>query len=809
MEPASPSSGPRLRSDLAVRELVDPQGGRRYQIRNPATGEQFELGEEEWFLCRQLDGCNDSSAIQAAFAGRFGISIDQATLAGFCREMEGLGLLAEPAASDESGLADAPAEAGETAKPESPTAPKARAAPAKPRLEQRHRWELFDAGPFLAGLARRLRWLHGSVWLLVPGVPLALLILLHHPMQYLNEIRTVDQVGFHLIVKLTVGLFVVNLTSKLLQGAVSAHYGGQVSAFGMRLAFGIIPRFFVRRGMRDLARRERLWVYATPLLVKLGFFVGGILVWQFNLRSSTHLGSYGFVVGHLALGEALFIINPLWRAEGYAWLTTYLGFPHLRERAFLVLRLAARNGRPLKLLSPREKYSLLAYGVATLSYFLLIFGTLLLGAALQLESRLHGVGVLLFLALLVGFLSYVLPYLRSPVALKGGGLAFQPPQATALAGERIGSSPRPVPATAAAKTSSPSPPAAEEPPKTGLRRWRLRLLLLALLGVLLVLPYPYEVTGGATLLPNRRAEVHAAVPGVVSEILARENQALESGAVLARLSDWRPRYDVAATRAELEKKRSELDLLSKGSKPEAVAYAQQQVDLARVKAESSKKLQEMLAVAAKQGVAPELRYTEAVGNAESDKAALAVAEANLRLVKSPPQPPEVAIKRAELQQLNEQLSYFQQQLEATQLRAPIAGRVVTPRLDFKQGSFLKEGDLFAVLEETQRVQVEVLVPETDIGAVRLDAPVTLRVWAHPLRNFTGRVTLIADTVEALADNPSVRAVRVVTLVDNPDGLLKAEMTGYAKIAAGREPVIAAFTRALVRFVMLEMWSWLP
>ena len=170
---------------------------------------------------------------------------------------------------------------------------------------------------------------------------------------------------------------------------------------------------------------------------------------------------------------------------------------------------------------------------------------------------------------------------------------------------------------------------------------------------------------------------------------------------------------------------------------------------------------------------------------------------------------EVAIKRAELQQLNEQLRYFEQQVEATRLRAPIAGRVVTPRLDFKQGSFLKEGDLFATLEETRQIRVEVWVSETDIGAVRLGAPVRLRVWAHPLHNFQGEVSLIGGMTEPLADNPSARAVRVITVVDNPDGLLKAEMTGYAKIAAGQEPVIAAFTRALVRFVMLEMWSWLP
>ncbi|MBK9951388.1 MAG: efflux RND transporter periplasmic adaptor subunit [Candidatus Competibacteraceae bacterium] len=809
-EDRSPDPRSRLRPDLIVRDVADAQGNHRYQVRNPATGEQFELGEEEWFLCRQLDETADPTTIQGLFASRFGFNISTEQLSGFYREMASLGLLSAPvsqAGPDLSSVAEADREIAE---PESPTSSDGRPAPSKERLGQRYRWEFFKAGAFLAGAARRLRWLHRIVWLLVPGVPLALLVILHHQPRYLQELRSIDQVGFHLIVKLTVGLFLVNLTSKLLQGTVSAYYGGQVSGFGVRLAFGIIPRFFVGRGVRRLARRERLWVYAVPLLVKLGFFVLGILVWQFNLHSSSRLGSYGFVLGHLALGEALFIINPLWRAEGYAWLTTYLDFPHLRERAFVVLRLALRNAHPLKLLAPREKYALLAYGFAAVAYFLLIVGTVLLGAAVHLESQMHGVGVLLFLALVAGFLAWALPYLRSPPTVRdGGGIAFFPPSSGWGVGNATVPPSPPAAGNVIAPPKLPSSSPVKQPPKSRFKRWLTRLALLALIGALFLLPYPYEVTGGATLLPNRRAEVHATVPGVVTEVGVRENQTLQQSAVLARLSDWRPRYDVASTRAELERKRNELELLLHGPKPEAIAYAQHQVDLARIKAASSKKLQDVLAVAAKQGVAPELRYTEAIGNAEADKAALAVAEANLQLVKSPPQPLEVAIKRAELQQLNEQLSYFQQQLEATQLRAPIAGRVVTPRLEFKQGSFLKEGDLFATLEETQKIQVEVLVPETDIGAVQLEAPVTLRVWAHPLRDFKGKVSLIADTAESLVDNPSVRAVRVVTLIDNPDGLLKAEMTGYAKIAAGREPIIVAFTRALVRFVMLEMWSWLP
>ena len=143
-------------------------------------------------------------------------SISTEQLSGFYREMASLGLLSAPvsqAGPDLSSVAEADREIAE---PESPTSSDGRPAPSKERLGQRYRWEFFKAGAFLAGAARRLRWLHRIVWLLVPGVPLALLVILHHQPRYLQELRSIDQVGFHLIVKLTVGLFLVNLTSNCL-----------------------------------------------------------------------------------------------------------------------------------------------------------------------------------------------------------------------------------------------------------------------------------------------------------------------------------------------------------------------------------------------------------------------------------------------------------------------------------------------------------------------------------------------------------------------------------------------------------------
>ncbi|HNW78709.1 MAG TPA: efflux RND transporter periplasmic adaptor subunit, partial [Candidatus Competibacteraceae bacterium] len=305
------------------------------------------------------------------------------------------------------------------------------------------------------------------------------------------------------------------------------------------------------------------------------------------------------------------------------------------------------------------------------------------------------------------------------------------------------------------------------------------------------------------------AEVHALLPGVVERVLAGENQMVTSGQVIAELGTWQQDHDIAATTAALERQQAELALLQHGAKAEAISAAREQRDMAQVRAGHSRKLQELLAPVHKTGVVKDLEYQEAVKTADVDQAAVAVAAANLDLIKSPPLPMEVAVQQAALKQLREQLTYLRDQRERTRLRAPIAGTVATPRLEFKTGTFLKEGDLLAVVEDSSVMQAEILAPESDIGTVRVGAPVRLRVWAWPLREFEGQVVAIAPVVELSPSNPFMRVVRVGFDIPNPDGTLKSAMSGFAKISAGEQPLIVAFSRALVRFVRLEAWSWLP
>ena len=72
--------------------------------------------------------------------------------------------------------------------------------------------------------------------------------------------------------------------------------------------------------------------------------------------------------------------------------------------------------------------------------------------------------------------------------------------------------------------------------------------------------------------------------------------------------------------------------------------------------------------------------------------------------------------------------------------------------------------------------------------------------------FYGSVIAIAPQAE---ETSSGKIVRILTEIHNPEFKLKPDMTGEAKIEGGWKPLIIAFTRPIVRFFLVEVWSWFP
>jgi putative peptide zinc metalloprotease protein len=181
--------------------------------------------------------------------------------------------------------------------------------------------------------------------------------------------------------------------------------------------------------------------------------------------------------------------------------------------------------------------------------------------------------------------------------------------------------------------------------------------------------------------------------------------------------------------------------------------------------------------------------------------------AELALVKAPVTADQIKAAEAKLVSLREELASYESKLERTVLRMPFDGNILTLHLQDRVNSYLDKGAPFVALEDTGIVTAEVEVAESDVQFVKVGEAVRARAVSYfDDKEFQGKVTLIDRNV---TQKSTGNIVKVIATIDNRDGLLRTGMAGQAKIAGTSMPVWQAFTLAVVRFIKIQVWSWLP
>ena len=167
-----------------------------------------------------------------------------------------------------------------------------------------------------------------------------------------------------------------------------------------------------------------------------------------------------------------------------------------------------------------------------------------------------------------------------------------------------------------------------------------------------------------------------------------------------------------------------------------------------------------------------------------------------------------------------EVQYEQQRIDEAQLRAPMAGVVVSSKIEEKVGTLLKPGDAFAEIVEHDRMAAEMSVPEADLALVetlltqaRSGNEVSLKLNAFPTDVFQGTVQRLGAQTQSEAGEQYflVRAV-----FQNPGGRAHTGMVGRARIRAGGGwfksgwyPVGYVLLRSPARMLWEKIWSWVP
>jgi putative peptide zinc metalloprotease protein len=312
---------------------------------------------------------------------------------------------------------------------------------------------------------------------------------------------------------------------------------------------------------------------------------------------------------------------------------------------------------------------------------------------------------------------------------------------------------------------------------------------------------------GFRILPLRDAEVRAEVEGIIEAVFHDENDTVNAGEPIARLSGRDYRAELEQVKAGIAEKEAKLRMLKVGPRAEEIELARTSV----TKKEEGVKYAQVYLGIEKNLYAEKLSskrdFELAEETATLRQKELEESKGALKLLLAGSRPEEIEATEAEISRLTSQRAYLEDQLRRLNVVSPIAGIVTTHRLKDKIGATVKKGDLVAEVQELQAVTAEISVPEQEVSEVRVGQSVVLKARAHVGSTFQGKVVGISPVGSKPAEGVAQRNFVVTTRLQNADLLLKTEMSGNAKIYCGERRLYEVLFRRLVRFVRVEFWSW--
>jgi len=280
-----------------------------------------------------------------------------------------------------------------------------------------------------------------------------------------------------------------------------------------------------------------------------------------------------------------------------------------------------------------------------------------------------------------------------------------------------------------------------------------------------------SVVATGKVTPITKVEVKSKASGIVKKLLVDAGDKVRKGQLLAQL-------DKEEIEAQVEQSRAGAQAAEASLSSAEADYERAKVDAEGPDVPLLKRGYECAIVMAKEGVVSTSALEDAQKNYELalNKQNVSKAQATVLKAKIAQSQGQLAQDRANLKQLEEQLSY-------TDIESPIDGVVLSRDVEMGDAvsSILVLGSsatLVMTLGDTSSVYVKGKVDESDIGKVYLGQPARIKVESFKDKTFNGVVTKISP-MGVEKDNVTTFEVRVS--INNPGGELKAEMTANAEI----------------------------
>jgi len=248
------------------------------------------------------------------------------------------------------------------------------------------------------------------------------------------------------------------------------------------------------------------------------------------------------------------------------------------------------------------------------------------------------------------------------------------------------------------------------------------------------------------------------VAGRVVEVLVREGDRVEPGALLVRLDLGDTEVAVARERANLAAAEARLRDLELGSRRPEIAAARARVTDREAELELARANHERQATLLAREVGSQRDYDVAKTSLDRAQAALEVAREDLALLEEGSRKWQTQQARDEVERARAMLQQAETNLRESELRAPAEG-VVLHRIA-EPGLLLAPAQTALTLAFRDRLYVRVFIPEPELGRVRQGSRARVRVDAFPDEEFPGTLTEISPDAEFTPKPVDTRDKRV-------------------------------------------------
>jgi HlyD family secretion protein len=325
-----------------------------------------------------------------------------------------------------------------------------------------------------------------------------------------------------------------------------------------------------------------------------------------------------------------------------------------------------------------------------------------------------------------------------------------------------------------------------------------------------------RITASGDVVPIRTVNLSPKNPGRLVELLVEQGDRVQQGQVIARMENQELQAqqaqslaNLAQSEARLQEAQARLDELQSSSRVEEVGQARAALELAEARVQEAQIRLELATeraqrnrILADQGAISRDRFSEFLNEERAARAGLEQAQAQLTQsreqlnqrgqVGSEAQvaqaEAQVNAAQAQIDAARGQLKEIETRLDDTVIRAPFAG-IITQKYA-NEGAFVTptttassttSATSTSIVALANGLEVRARVPEVDIGQIRPNQAVEIRVDAFPDQVFQGKVRLIAP--EAVVEqNVTFFQVRIemVTGQDKVRSGMNADMTFLGK-----------------------------